>query len=65
MTRTIDVFAAALARHGDAKRAAGEAGLAPSSANGMLQRLRREMGAQAGTACALCGGDVKGCGCWP
>lgn len=47
MTRQIDVFAAALARHGDAQKAAREMGLQPSSGNGMLQRVRREVGKQA------------------
>lgn len=47
MRRSIDVFANNLKVHGDAQRAAREMGLKPSSANGMLQRLRREMGDQA------------------
>lgn len=57
MTRTLDVFAAYLAEHdasakppnkgGDAKRAARRLGLAESSGNGLLQRLRREIGWQA------------------
>ena len=44
MKRQIDIFAENLAQHGDAQRAARQMGLKSSSGNGMLQRLRREVG---------------------
>lgn len=47
MARSIDVFANHLKRHGNVQRAARDMGLAPASGNGMLQRLRRELGWQA------------------
>lgn len=47
MLRSIDVFANHLKLHGNAARAAREAGFAPESGNGMLQRLRKELGRQA------------------
>ena len=57
MTRQLDIFAAYLAEHdafskppkrgGDAAKTAQRMGLAASSGNPLLQRLRRELGWQA------------------
>lgn len=47
MARSIDIFANHLKVHGNAQRAAREMGLQASSGNGMLQRLRRDLGWQA------------------